>query len=143
MMLDTIRDGFNNYAQQLPRDISKAAIKSASYSFVLSTLFSEGDIRIGVATAALAAIVSMVNSLTMPFFRKAFADYRGDMHWYHQVFSCLINLGISQLLINSLIAYRVNVFANAHFNIFLTLLLNGTNELRDYSTYRSPIYAMI
>ncbi len=138
-MLDAIRHSFNDYVQRLPTNIPKAAIESGVYSFVISALLS-GDVHVGLVTASLAATVSVISGLTTPLFREAFADLRGNIKWYHQAVSFVINLGIAQVAINSLTKYRVNLLAGAFFTIGLNLFLHG---FRDQSTSTSPTYIMV
>lgn len=125
-MFHTTHRGFiDDYIHQLPstRKISRAATDSALYSFVLSALVS-GNVHVGLATAALAATVSVVSGLTRPILRNAFADHRGNFAWYHRVFISVINLGITQLFINSLTAYHVNLMTQVFFIIGVQLFLN-------------------
>ncbi|MBS0272790.1 MAG: hypothetical protein JSR85_09160 [Proteobacteria bacterium] len=139
-MIDAIRDSFDDYVRELPKNISKAAFESGVYSFAASVLFSGGDIHIGLATAALAAIVSVISGLTMPFFRESFADHLGFIKWYHQAVGFVINLAIAQVAINFLTPYRVDLLAGSFFTIGLNLMVHG---LRDRSTFVSSTYIMV
>lgn len=138
-MLDTILDSFHDYVQQLPNNMARAAIESAVYSFVISALFS-GNAQVGVATAALAATVSLISGLTMPFFREAFADRHGNLKWHHQAMHIVINLAIAQFLINALTVYRTNLIAGAFFTVGLNLFLSNCE---DQSTRVSPSYIFV
>lgn len=137
-MFDAISDHFHDYAQQLPSNLTQAAIESAVYSFVISALLS-GNVQVGIASAALAATVSVIGGLTMPIFREALSSH-GNMKWYQQAIGIVINLAISQFLINSFTAYRVNLMAGALFTVGLNLLLHG---FKDQSTHTSPSYILI
>jgi hypothetical protein len=138
-MLTSIHERFNSYVGQLPTNIPQAALTSSAYSFAITILLSS-NIETGLAVAAIAGTVSVVSGLTMPVFRYLFANNEGNIKWYQYAATQVINLGITQLLVNSLTAYRLNLVASAFFTITLRLAFHGFS---DYPTSVSPVYFFV
>lgn len=147
-MLDGLKDGFNNYIQQLPKKITQSALQSGLYSFFISAVIAK-NIEVGTFCAALACTVSIISSLTLPIFKEALSDDSGNMKWYHQTVHTVINLAIVQGTINYLISgyninhpmvHKVHLFAGALFTVALNLLVNG---FKDRSTDESFPYILI
>lgn len=140
-MFDTIRSGFSEYCRQLPHNIQRAVIESAVCSFAISALLSRRDnVRIGVENGILAATVALVGSCTMPLFRRVMGDRSGYINWYQQAIAIVINLSLTQLLINStMTAYKVNLLFGSVFVVAAHLILN---EFGDQSTYCSHRYLL-
>jgi hypothetical protein len=132
-------DYVEDYPKDLPKNMRQAAFQSAVYSFAISSIISN-HVRVGIVSAAFAATVSLISSLTMPFFRKAFADRHGYLTWDKQVVSMAINIALSQFLIHALTAHRIDSFTAAFFTIGLHLFFNGFN---DQSTRESCPYIFV
>lgn len=129
-------NSFDDYTSQLPKNIPVATCKSALYSFAIATLFS-GSIEIGATTAMLAATVTVISALTMPFFRHLLADKNGNMRWHKFAVTQIFNLALTQGLVNSLTKFRVNLVSSLFLTIFLTAWIN---DFKNVPTHNCQSY---
>jgi hypothetical protein len=138
-MFDAIRAQYHTYANELPINIPQAVFKSAVISFAIATLIS-GNIDKGLVSAAFAATISLISGLTLPMFRRFCANPQGNISWFYHSVSIFVNMGITQIFMSALTAYRINLIASALFTVGLNLLLNG---FADYKTSICPSYLVV
>ncbi len=120
-MLKAIVNGVKDYKNNLPINIPTQMFKSAFGSFVISVLFSKNyDARGGAVAGALAATTSLVDALTMPFFRRFVANGQGNIGWFENLGVRLVSLILTQVLVEVakpnfpvLQAYRIHLAATA------------------------------
>lgn len=131
-MLRAIINGVKDYQNALPVNIPREMFKSAFGSFVISVLFSKNyDTKGGSVAAALAATASLVDALTMPFFRRFLADRTGNIGWFENLGVRLVSLVLTQVLVEVakpsfpvLQAYRIHLAATAIALSIIDLLMD-------------------
>lgn len=131
-MLNTIITGVKDYKNALPVQIPKAMFQSAFGSFIISVLFSKDyDAKRGTVAAALAATTSLIDALTMPFFRRFLADSSGNIGWFENLGVRLVSLVLTQALVEVakpsfpvLQVYRIHLAATAIVLSILDLLMD-------------------
>ena len=132
-MLAAIRQNLDTYYQALPNKIPEAFLKSAVISFTISAWWTN-NVNVGLATAGLAAVVSLISNLAMPFFRKALANPAGQMRWFYFAATQVTCIGITQILATHLTSYRGNLLTNLFFSVTLTGVLSDYKEIDTFES---------
>lgn len=127
-MLDALRHQCDQYYQEIPDHIPDAAFKSAVFSFAISAILS-GNVDVGLRTAAVAATVSIISGLTMPIFRHYLADQNKVMQWHRFAATQIVNLAITQFLVNSTTNYRINLMSSVFFTVIVSGVLMGFSDI--------------
>lgn len=118
-----------DYRRQIPNNFLNVALKSALISAVFSTLISK-NVHVGLTCGVLAGTVSIVTGLATPIFLKlaniVTRKNTGwkEMTWIYKSLNLLTGLAATQVLVNSLTAFRVNLLANSLFIIGSTMLID-------------------
>ncbi|MBA2367756.1 MAG: hypothetical protein H0V82_01880 [Candidatus Protochlamydia sp.] len=133
-MVNSIQASINDYINMIPRDAGDTILKSAVYSFVLSTLLSS-NAQTGLVVGALAATVSGVHALTTPLFKKIIGSNTANL--FQRVAHTVVSLALAQAVVNQYTHLKVNILAGAALSIFISFLINGTgnNSLNHNATY--------
>lgn len=120
-MINSVRSHIDNYYHKLPNNIPEAAITSAIFSFAITGLFT-GRLDAGKTAAVLAATVSVISALTMPLFGRFLTNRTRNQGEFAFGVILFANLGITQVLINSWTAYRVNLMSSSLLTILFSVV---------------------
>ncbi len=137
-MLDVIADQFQKYRVTLPAGIPEAVAKSGIFSFAAATLISS-DLNRGRIIGLIAMVSAVVDAFTLPIFRHLFGNQRGDVAWYHHVVSIVVNLAVTQGIINTFTSSKVDLVAGAVMTVAMSIYFHGT---RDHSTWHARFYVL-
>jgi hypothetical protein len=126
--VSTITQPFYDYYNTLPTRLPKALIQSGAVSFAFSA-FITNNLDRSLLTGALAASVTLISALTMPLFKKAFANEKGNLSWFSFGVIQTVNLGLTQLAVNSLTSHKVNLLGTLFFTVFLLGWVRDFNDI--------------
>lgn len=127
---------------KLPHDTLRTVAVSGITSFAITAVMS-GNIRIGCLFGSLAALSSLVHAATRPVFKKLLDD-KPTIKWYEEAVMMVVNLAITQTLINSLTSYRVNLIASSVLTVFISVVITRIiNEKKDYSWEKGTVFILI
>lgn len=120
-MFSEIKRQFNSYTSRLPAEIPEAGLKSGLYSFAIAILLSS-NVQTALFVGALGATAAVISNLLLPLFSSAFSiDASKKLKLHHVICLQVAGIALTQLVVNTFTAYRVNLFAN----IFSLFLLNA------------------
>lgn len=137
-MLDIIADQFQKYMTTLPAGIPEAVGKSALVSFAAASLISS-DLNRGRIIGLIAVVSALVDAFTLPIFRQLLGNQAGNVAWYHHAVAIVVNLAVTQGIINTLTSYRVDLVASSVLMIAMSLYFHGMN---DHSTRYARYYVL-
>lgn len=111
-----------------PLDAFEAIAKSGIFSFAISILLSK-DVQHSLIMGGVAATASLIHALTRPLFEVVFlteTEKKNDqIVFYKEVVVMVLNLGLTQLLVNYLTPFKVNAIGSALLTVTLSLFVNG------------------
>jgi len=127
----------------IPCNTLHAVGKSAFYSFAAGTLFSMGNVTLGLYSAVGSAVATLIDSLIRPLINLFFSQEErrelfGIYFWAKTIAVCLIVGVIGGVLIGAGISFQINALASMATLIFLNLFPSlGTRrtDSRDADVY--------
>lgn len=140
-------NGLRSYVHELPDAFPLGAFNSAYYSFAISSLVSR-SFRAGFNSAILAATATLVGSLCMPliirYFGESFSSVRERDHlsWKSITLMKIASLWVMQLILSSLGAYRINLFASAFFTL-LAIDLSLDHDGLFHAKKKGPVFIIV
>ena len=113
-MLDAIRQSCQNYYDDIPPDTLPTMAKSAIFSFSWTILFNRvprqpWDITRPLFHAGVAALATLIYSLTTPIFNKIFGDNQILLH--REIMKSFVDFSVTTIIISYLTTSKVDLTA--------------------------------
>lgn len=118
---NTIGSYIDSYYHQIPQGTARAVGQSALFSFVISAVMTQ-SVATSLVLGGIAALASTVHSCTTPVFDKLFNNEKVTR--LEESCKIVANLAISQILINALTPFKVNILASSVLNLVVAFVLS-------------------
>lgn len=130
--LRAINDYVVWHKTNIPSDTGRMMIISGLTSYTYGAVFRQNAIE----HAVFGVLVSLVNSLTMPFFKKVFQEDTID--WWREGVRITVVWGVTQSIVNYVTPYKVDLLSSA-FLIFIIRFVRGGSTTYSLNESRETI----
>jgi hypothetical protein len=135
---------FNSFCEliHLPTNTGETIIKSGIFSFAISVLMS-GNVEISLIIGGVAATASLIHALTRPIIEIIFKlkASESQIPWDPEILIMIVNLSLTQLLLNHLTPYKVNLLGSAILTMTMFLFVRGFKS--HYKLKNNTVYIMV
>lgn len=125
LSLELIKNCCTSYYEQIPQDTLFAIGQSAIYSFSITLLLQPSSSLVRpLYSAGLAALATLIYSVTNPIFNHIFQDNKYVSH--REVTKYMITMVLTQVLVNTFTPFKVAFLKGADSNLPKFFLLSNT-----------------
>ncbi len=116
-MFQAIKDGFQNYYNQIPNEtlsaIGRSAVYSFTYSFFLGRHVNPLNLTTPLVSAGYAALASTIHAVTTPIFNYMFGNQ--DVYFIQEFAKLCISISLSLSLVSYATTKQINITALKQF----------------------------